>query len=487
MTLPRAVLLRPTKTIAVLGGGITGLTAAWRLSALGHQVRLFEQTGRLGGAVRTEMADGWLVEAGPNSFQEDSLALRSLLDELKISKERVYAPEGAKRYLVRRGRLEAAPRSPLGFLASPLLSPLGKLRAAVDLLHWRGCGLEDCSLADFIRSHLGAEALERLAQPLVSGVCAGDPEKLSARHAFERLWEMDRRFGSLIRGARCLERSASERHQLARPRTASFQRGLQTLYHALVLQLPAGVISTNARVEVLRPGPDGWTVLWRELRNVSGSPRADGPAADDLQAEPVDLVVCALPPAALARLAIGANRERPLAALSGIDQPPLASLFLGYRREQVAHPLDGFGFLAPRIERRAALGVVFSSSLFPNRAPSGHVALTVMAGGALQRDLGRLPAEELLAAVRPDLEQLLGVRGAPVFLRHHPWPQSIPQYHVGHARHLETVRAVEKAHPGLFIGGQAVDGISLPASIRAGDRLAQRLAQSEYRQLQAGG
>ncbi len=155
----------------------------------------------------------------------------------------------------------------------------------------------------------------------------------------------------------------------------------------------------------------------------------------------------------------------------------MASLFLGFRREQVAHPLDGFGVLIPQMERRAALGVLFSSSLFPGRAPAGGVALTVMAGGALQPEIARLGAPELLEAVRPDLRDLLGVTGEPVFRRHAFWPQAIPQYNLGHERHLAAMAAAEQANPGILIGGQVRDGISLSQCIAAGEALAARAGQ----------
>jgi oxygen-dependent protoporphyrinogen oxidase len=162
--------------------------------------------------------------------------------------------------------------------------------------------------------------------------------------------------------------------------------------------------------------------------------------------------------------------------LEGIEHPPVASLFLGYRREQVAHPLDGFGVLVPEIERRSVLGVLFSSSIFPGRAPSGHVALTVMVGGSRQPEIARQPAEKLLGTIEPDLRELLGVTGAPVFQRHNFWPRAIPQYNLGHEVHLEAMSAAERAQRGLFIGGQARDGIPMPACIVAGEKLAARAA-----------
>jgi oxygen-dependent protoporphyrinogen oxidase len=191
--------------------------------------------------------------------------------------------------------------------------------------------------------------------------------------------------------------------------------------------------------------------------------------------ESFDAIVAALPASALAQLRFGPLGERPLVSLDNIEHPPVASLFLGYRREQVSHPLDGFGVLVPEIEKRSILGVLFSSSLFPHRAPAGHVALTVMIGGSRQPELARQSPEKLLATVQPDLQQLLGVTGAPVFQRLNQWPRAIPQYNLGYEAFLESMAATERAHRGLFIGGQARDGIAVPACIAAGEKLAARV------------
>ena len=169
-----------------------------------------------------------------------------------------------------------------------------------------------------------------------------------------------------------------------------------------------------------------------------------------------------------------ANPVSSLAALATLEHPPVTSLFLGYRAEQVAHPLDGFGMLIPAAELRTTLGVIFSSTLFPGRAPEGHVALTVMLGGTRQPEFARLPTEKLHAAVERDLRELLGVNGPPVFQQATHWPRAIPQYNLGHERFLEAMTACERAYPHLFIGGQARDGISLPACLAAGEKLAQR-------------
>jgi oxygen-dependent protoporphyrinogen oxidase len=187
-------------------------------------------------------------------------------------------------------------------------------------------------------------------------------------------------------------------------------------------------------------------------------------------------VLLASPAPALAQLAFGTLGERPLASLDHLPYPPVSTLFLGFRRDQVKHSLDGFGALVPALERRSLLGVLFSSQLFPGRAPDGHVALTVFVGGMRQPEAARLAVPELLAHVMPDLRELLGITGDPVFSHHTFWPKAIPQYNVGHDRFIEPLTQCENRHDGLFIGGNARDGISLPDCVRSGQKLAQRAA-----------
>ncbi len=458
-----------SKSIAVLGAGVTGLAAAFRLAQQGHRVRVFEATGRSGGAVHTELTDGWLIEGGPNSVLTGEPAFAKLIAELGLAGECVAASPIAKnRFIVRGGKPLPTPDSAGSFLRTPLFSFGAKLRLLSDVFCRPRARTSDLSLEEFVRSHIGQELVDYGLNPFVGGVYAGNPQKLSARHAFPALWEMEQKHGSLIRGAMAAAKARTARGE-PRGGMISFRRGLQTLPDALAARLPAGALTLHARIEALVPGerrasvsqtPPPWSLVWH-----------DGTAA---HTETFDAIVAALPAPALAQLRFGTHGDRPLASLDTIDHPPVASLFLGYRREQVAHPLDGFGVLAPAVERRSVLGILFSSSLFPGRAPDGQVALTVMAGGARQPEIARLPADELLAAVDRDLRELLGVSGAPVFQRHTVWPRAIPQYNLGYETHLATMTACERAHPGLFLGGQARDGIALPACLAAGEKLAAR-------------
>jgi oxygen-dependent protoporphyrinogen oxidase len=434
------------KKIAILGAGITGLTAAHRLTKQGHAVRLFEQSSRTGGVIGSERIDGWLLEHGPNSLLENEPALTSLLAELKLGDEICPASTTArKRFIVRGGKPVAVLMSPLALLGTTLFSFGAKCRLLGEA---------------FIADHFGQEIVDYGLNPFVSGVYAGDPTKLSARHAFPALWASEREKGSIIRGIIAAAKARKAAGQ-KRGGIFSFQHGLQTLPDALAGALPPGVLQLNAAVESLEPG-NAWTVRYRH--------------AGEQRAETFDRVISTLPAGALATLPIGSDCTAPLASLAEIEFPPVAALFLGYRRDQIAHPLDGFGMLVPAVEQRSVLGVLFSSPLFPERAPSDHVALTVMVGGTRQPELTTVSEDELFARVQTDLAELLGVHGPPVFQRRRTWPRAIPQYTLGYERHLDAMAACEQRFPGLLIGGQCRDGIAVPACIAAGEKLAARAA-----------
>jgi oxygen-dependent protoporphyrinogen oxidase len=451
-----------SKSIAIVGGGITGLTVAWRLHVQGFRVALFEQSHQVGGAVMTVARDGWLVECGPNSMLE-SPHLDALVAGLELTAERQYAEPAAKnRYIVRGGRLVPVPMAPHRLLASPLFSLRTKLRLLTEPFTRARVRPADMSLGALVRDHFGQEIVDYAVNPLVAGIYAGDPEALSTKYAFAKLWEIEQTHGSLIRGQIAAMRERRARGERAVSRIVSFARGLQTLPATLAARLPAGAVRPGTAVLSLTPSQ-----RWRVVS------RRDGLAT----ADEYDAVVLALPASALARLAIGPAGDCPLAPLERVDYPPVTSLFLGFRREQVAHPLDGFGALVPAVERRSILGVLFSSTLFPGRAPAGHVALTVYVGGTRQPDLAQLAPEALRPRVLADLHDLLGVNGDPVFSHATAWPHAIPQYNLGYERVLATMTDVEQRHPGLFIGGHVRDGISVANCIGAGFRLGDAAAR----------
>ena len=452
--------------VAILGGGITGLAAAHRLARQGRAFRLFEAAPRLGGNIRSERAGDWLLEAGPNSLQLMP-ALAALCAELGLS-PLVASPAAKNRYLVRNGRVLAAPASPPSFVKTPLFSTRAKIRLFGDLFLRPRQRPADVSLADFVAEHFGTELVDYALRAFVAGVYAGDASQLSARLSFPSLWEAERSHGSIIRGMIAAAKAKKARGEARGPTPLiSFPDGLEALPLALAARLPLGSVALQTRVTALMhdTGPaKTWTVHWTGPDQASHS-------------ETFASVILALPAAALAALPIGAAGAldpRPLAGLEAITYPPVSSLFLGYRSEQVTHPLDGFGMLIPPAEKRDLLGVLFNSTLFPGRAPVGHVGITVMTGGALRPEMALLDDQTLLARVGTELSSLLGVSGAPVFMRRTVWPKAIPQYNLGYERFLDQITGVEAAHPGLLIGGHIRDGIAVPQCLAAGEKLAAR-------------
>jgi oxygen-dependent protoporphyrinogen oxidase len=441
--------------IAIVGAGITGLSAAWHLRRAGAEVVLFEASDRAGGVIESVRSGGWLHEVGPNSLLEGQPEIVELIQGLGLGPRRLYGAEEAKnRYVVRRGRLEPVPTSPGGFLRTRLFSTRAKLRLATEIVRPRGRRTADETVAEFTVRRLGPEFLDYAIDPFVGGVYAGDPTLLSVRHAFPKLLKLEQEHGSLLRGA------IRKRNTSGGPsgKLFSFLNGLDELPRALAGSL-SGSLELRTKVVGLRPDAGGWIVVQeRDGRTREGR---------------FSSVICALPGDALARLPFeGPPGLGGLSVIAEMEHPPVASVFTGFRREDVGHPLDGFGILAPRVEKSRVLGTLFSSSLFPGRAPEGHVALTTFIGGIRQPALAGLDDASLVSLATAEMGKWLDLRSGPVFSRISRHPRAIPQYNIGFDRFQNACAAAEAAAPGLFIGGNCRDGVSVPACIASGKRLA---------------
>ncbi len=454
------------KTVAVIGAGITGLTTAFRLKKAGFDVVVFEATGRAGGQIGTTREDGFLVEHGPHTLlgRDD---LPRLIGEIGLNERLIEANAQAnKRFLVRYGKLHAAPMGPIDFLKTPILSPLAKLRLFAE--PFIPAGGDDESLAEFVTRRLGREPLEFAVGPMVAGTFAGEPSKLSVKYAFPKLYNLAHEHGSLVRGvlARVFkgkkdpQRAAGDKPtDKAQPRLVSFDDGSQALSDALADSLDPN-IEYDSQVFALEDKSNGrWLVRFRQ--------------ADKRRQKTVDAVVCAIPAHALAEVELGGEAE--FAMLGDIYYAPVSIVALGFRRGDVRHPLDGFGMLIPREERRNILGTLFMSSLFPGRAPDGHVLLTSFVGGARDPELALADGDVLIERTLADLDDLLGLRGEPVFAKHISWKRAIPQYEVGYGAFLDKMDELETSHPGLFLGGSFRNGIAVPDLVTAGYELADRI------------
>jgi oxygen-dependent protoporphyrinogen oxidase len=455
----------PRYDLAIAGGGVTGLTAAVHARRAGLRVLLLEASPRVGGVIGTTRERGFLAEHGPNSLQRTA-AFDRLVSLLGIEHEVIVAgASGSRRYVARGGVPHAIPTSPLEAIRTPLLSPRGKLRLLAE--PWiRGAARDDETVAAFVRRRLGREVLDRLVNPFVAGVYAGDPERLGVAHAFPRLHALEREHGSLARGLVRVARGRRAARANEEPvrgghagESVSFRAGLQALTAALAAALGEAV-RTRAPLHSADRTDDGW----RLAIGTVGQTRAVDARA----------IVWAAPAHALRPVQWPAASRPHVDALATLRYATVGTLTLGFRRADIAHPLDGFGVLVPARERLAILGALFTSSLFPDRAPPEHATITCFLGGDRHPELGTAETDAVVALALADLRTLLGVRGAPAWVRHVSWPRAIPQYDTTHGRIRDAAAAMEAACPGLFVAGQAVDGVALGDCIAAGERAAER-------------
>jgi oxygen-dependent protoporphyrinogen oxidase len=463
------------KSVAIIGAGITGLTAAFYLKRRGVPVTVYEASGRVGGVIQSVRKNGFLAECGPNTLLETSPKIAQLVRDAGLASRRLDSdPKAGARYVVRYRRPIEMPDSPLGFFTTKLFTAGAKLAVLREpFVPRRRDGREE-SIADFVRRRLNQEFLDQAIDALAAGVYAGDPYKLSVPQAFPRLAELEARYGSLIRGQIFGARERKRRGDVARDRAPkfSFDEGLQVLPDALAVQLGEAV-KLNTPVPKLTQAGDGWRV-------VTGSGEAEFGA----------VIYCGTA-YRLAELTIKGGAGSPLPAsgapgaarpttpidlslFSEIRYPPVASVVLGFRCEDVEHACQGFGMLIPKVEGFRILGTIFSSSLFPNRAPAGHVTLTSYIGGERQPDLALRSPEELVALTCEDLHVLLGVKGRPVFQHTALYPRAIPQYNLGYGRYREWMDAIENQAAGLFLAGHYREGVSLGDSIVSGCNVVER-------------
>jgi oxygen-dependent protoporphyrinogen oxidase len=449
-------------SVAVVGAGVTGLTAAYCLKQRGTSVAVYEASDRVGGVIRSERQGSYLAELGPNSMSTPSAATANLLGELGLEASIVHAsPEVRNRYIVRRGKLVRLPLAPAELLTSRLLSNSAKLAIFGEPLVETGESPVDESVAAFVRRRFNQEVLDYVANPFIAGTFAGDPEQLSVRHALPQLQALERAHGSIMKAY--LKSTRAQREPTKGPGAAggliSFRNGLQELTDALGREL-RGELRLRAAVTQIRTGPKGWTV-----------------GAAFQSPELYDAVIFAAPAHALDDIDLDLAGGERLATLSSIIHPPVAVLALGFPREQVAHPLDGFGFLVPEVERRRVLGVIFSSTLFPERAPPDHVLLTAFVGGSRDPDFVQADTHTITARVLDELRTLLGTRGEPTFRSIQVWPKAIPQYVLGYGRFKDITEQVEQSNPGLGLAGTYRDGVAVGDAIASGQRAASRIGE----------
>ncbi len=454
------------KSVAIIGAGITGLTAAFYLKRKGIPVTVYEASGRVGGVIQSIRRDGYLAECGPNSALETSPKIADLVRDLGIESRRLYSdPAAENRYIVRGGKPVLVPGKPLQFFTSPLFSASAKFNLLTEIFTRRAPDHVEESVAQFVLRHLGQEFLDYAINPLVAGIYAGDPARLSVRHAFPKLLALEQKYRSLILGQILGARERKRRPEVSKQeaKKLSFDEGLQVLTDTLGEKLGRDV-RYGCPVTAIEKTPNGWVVTSRVK-------------STNLQTEH-STVLFTSPAYVAPEIRLAADgRMIDWSALGEIKYPPVASVVLGFRREDVAHPLNGFGMLIPAVERFNILGAIFSSSLFPNRAPKGHVTVTCYLGGTRAPELGLVGEDQAVELTLKDLATILGVRGQPTFRHYFAFPKAIPQYEVGYGCFKQLMDDIETQAPGFFFAGHYRDGISLGDSIVSGCNAAERVAR----------
>jgi oxygen-dependent protoporphyrinogen oxidase len=462
------------KRIVIVGAGISGMCTAHSLvrefSAAGRSVEilLFEAEKVPGGKMRTIREDGFHMEWGPNGFLTNKPYSLDLVRELGAEDRLARSSDLArKRFIFSGGMLHRLPETPQAFFRSRLLSLRGRVRILGELFAPGPPEGVDESLGDFARRRLGPEALEKLIDPMVTGIYAGDPDRMSLESCFPLIHDLERKYGGLVKGMIALRRerkkAGEKREMSAGPGGVlmSFDHGVQALTDILAGRLSDGL---HLGVKINRVTRREGKIL---LSLEEGGRRGE---------IDTDVAVLATPAYGAAGLLEGLDpslRE----ALAAIPYSPISVVALGYDKAALGKPLDGFGFLIPRGERRKILGALWDSSVFPNRAPEGKALIRAMVGGVRRPELAALPPDEMFRLVRSELSATMGVTAKPVLSRSFFHERGIPQYLVGHGKVLERIEERLAAHPGIYLNSNAYRGIALNDCVLQSRLTAERIAR----------
>jgi protoporphyrinogen/coproporphyrinogen III oxidase len=458
--------------IAIIGGGISGLAAAFTLEeqrrAGAVEYVLYESSLELGGVLRTEHIDHCIVEAGPDSFITEKPWAAELCRTLGLGDQLIGSNDAdRKTYILVRGRLIPMPDGlmfmvptkilPTGF--SPLFSWTAKLRMAQELFHPPRAANGDESVASLVGRHYGAEMVDRLADPLLSGVYGGEAARLSVRAVLPRFAEMERTHGSLGRAMLAARKKRPRSpNQPAPPLFTSLKNGMQQLVQGLVARLHPSALVTGTPVESIQRETAGWSVFTRA------------------KPDHFDGVVVALPALAAAKLLSTCSPELS-DELAAIGYSSSITVGLGYDREVRQSLPPGFGFLVPRSEGKRLLAATFVHNKFPHRAPDDRALLRCFFAGSSAENVWPLSDDAIIAIVRNELQQILGLRAAPLFARVYKWKSAMAQYGVGHLERLDRIERLRQQLPGLALAGNGYRGIGVPDCVRSGQDAATQILE----------
>ena len=458
------------KRIAIIGGGISGLSAAYALeekrrAGLEVQYVLYEASARFGGVLVTDRVDGCILEAGPDSFLTEKPWATDLCAKLGLAGQLIGSNDaGRKTYILLRGKLVEMPDG-LMFMVptklaptifSPLFSTQTKLRMAQEWFHPPHKANGDETVAEFVERHYGPEMVDRLADPLLSGVYGGEASQLSVRAVLPRFAEMEAKYGSLGRAMLAARSAARKAKTPPRPLFTSLENGMQQMVDALVAVLDADALNAGATVQAVAPEAGSWVV------------------SAGLQSDEFDAVILALPTKAAASLLQRCGPQL-AAELGAIEYSSSVTVALGYDKQVRDSLPPGFGFLVPRSEGKRMLAATFVHNKFPHRAPEDRAILRCFLGGARGEQMLALSEEEILSIVREELDQILQLRAEPLFTRVFKWRGAMAQYGVGHLERLERIEALRQKLPGLALAGNgwrvaAVEPVNPYVGTTAGER-----------------
>ena len=451
------------KRIAIIGGGISGLSAAYALeekrrAGLEVQYVLYEASARFGGVLVTDRVDGCILEAGPDSFLTEKPWATDLCAKLGLAGQLIGSNDAdRKTYILVRGKLVEMPDG-LMFMVptklaptifSPLFSTQTKLRMAQEWFHPPHKANGDETVAAFVERHYGPEMVDRLADPLLSGVYGGEASQLSVRAVLPRFAEMEAKYGSLGRAMLAARSAARKAKTPPRPLFTSLENGMQQMVDALVAVLDADALNAGATVQAVAPEAGSWVV------------------SAGLQSDEFDAVILALPTKAAANLLQRCGPQL-AAELGAIEYSSSVTVALGYDKQVRDSLPPGFGFLVPRSEGKRMLAATFVHNKFPHRAPEDRAILRCFLGGARGEQMLALSEEEILSIVREELDQILQLRAEPLFTRVFKWRGAMAQYGVGHLERLERIEALRQKLPGLALAGNGYSGIGVPDCVRSG-------------------
>ena len=449
------------KKAIVIGAGVSGLTAALKLKDKGFNVTVLEKLSRAGGVIDTFEKDGFKAESGSNSVMVQSQKTLDFLDRIGAkAKMEVSNPVAKKRFFVKYGKPQAVPMNPISLLFTRLFSFFGKIRLLCEPFV-KKIDAQDPSMAEFITHRFGKDVLDYAINPFMAGVYGGDPQKLSAKHAFPPFWNLERKYGSIIRGAIKSMKEKRATGNFFKPMMISFKGGMKTLPESIANAL-GDAVKCDATIISIDFSGEGWQVQWA--------------SKDEEVCENYDALVIAIPAPEIAKLPIAGSLASELEFLKKIKYAPVSTFSMGFKRSNIEHKLDGFGALTPAKENFKILGSLFVSSIFSERAKDGYATLTNYIGGMRHPELASLPESEMKKIVLADITKMLGVKGEPIFEKMFYWKNAIPQYNVGYGEILEAIDDVERKFPYLALIGSYRGGVGVSACLENALSTAKKLA-----------